>query len=321
MAKTVLVLGCGSIGRRHIKNLKALGRRVIAYDPDPKRLDWARRNLGCETISDPRRALNGKLEAAWICTPPHLHARGARPFLRHGIPCFIEKPLAHKSADARALAALGKRVGVGYMLRRVPALLWLKKNLDAGRWGKLLHLRAFAGQYLPDWRPWQDYRKSYTAKRGQGGGVLLDCSHELDLARWLAGEVRELYCRAEKLSALKISAHDTAEVVLGFKSGAMGSVHLDMISRGPRRGLELLLSEATVVWDMPTARLEIYTPRTKRWTAKRFPFKVNELYVQEAKAFLSGSRKIVSAADAVKTLTLVEAAERSARARKMVRVK
>lgn len=320
MSKTVLVLGCGSIGRRHIANLQSLGRRVVAYDPDPARLAWVRRNLGCETTNDPRR-VPGKLEAVWVCTPPHLHERGARPFLRRGIPCFVEKPIAHVRKEARALAASGRRVGVGYMLRRVPALIWIKKNLDSKRWGKLLHLRAFVGQYLPDWRPWQDYRKSYTASRVRGGGVLLDCSHELDLARWLAGEVNEVYCRAGKLSALKVSAHDTAEVVLGFKSGAMGSVHMDMISRGPRRGLELLLSEATVVWDMPSSRLKIYTPRTKRWTEKRFPFKINDLYMDEARAFLSGSRDIVSAADADKTLALIEAAERSARARKAVRVK
>lgn len=325
MKKAVLVLGCGSIGRRHIRNLRLLGRRVLAYDPDIARRDWVRRELGCETVDDPRRALDNDLEATWICTPPHRHAQGARSALARGIPCFIEKPLAHNRTDGEALAALSRRsrtrAAVGYQLRWMPALRWIKKSLEAGRWGKLLHLRAYVGQYLPDWRPWQDYRKSYTADRSQGGGVLLDCSHEIDLCRWLAGEIREAYCRAERLSTLDIAVADTAELVLGFESGAMGSVHLDMISRGPRRGLEILATEATVIWDQPSFTVRIYSAKTRRWSEKRFPFDVNELYLEETRAFLRGSREIVDAADGARTLAVVEAAERSARTHRIEEVR
>ena len=212
-------------------------------------------------------------------------------------------------------------VAVGYQMRFHPVLRWIKKGLDAGRWGKLMFLRAQLGQYLPDWRPWQDYRSSYTGKRSQGGGVLLDSSHELDLARWFAGEPRSVYCLARKLSRLQVDVEDTAALVLEHRSGAVSEVHLDMVSRGPRRSLELACSDATVVWDNPSATLSVYSAKAKRWNVQPRPFVANEIYIAETKAFLSrlagpGSGACVTAREGLLTLALVEAAARSARSRR-----
>lgn len=320
----VVVVGCGSIGRRHIGNLQTLGRRVVAFDPDPSRSEWARKNLGCETVDALERALDARPSAVWVCTPPHVHADGAAAALERRIPCFIEKPLAHDlRAATRITAAAARRktpVAVGYQLRFHPAMRWLKQAVTSGRYGRLMFLRAHVGQYLPDWRPWQDYRRSYTARRAMGGGILLDASHELDLARWLAGEAKTVYCRARKLSRLEIDVEDTAAVQLDFASGALGEVHLDMVSRAPRRGVELALEEATLLWDQPSRELRVYTARAKRWTARKYEFDFNELYVSEAAAFLRGSADSVSARDGAATLAVVAAAARSAQSNRLEKV-
>lgn len=320
---SVFVLGCGSIGRRHIANLRALGCRVTAFDPDPARAQWVRRNLGCETAASAELGLAAKPDAVWVCTPPHLHAAGAIPALRRAIPCFIEKPLAHDAASARSIIAAARgrsRVAVGYQLRAHPALRWLKKTAGSGRFGRLLILRAHVGLYLPDWRPWQDYRRSYTARRSMGGGILLDASHELDLARWIAGEASTVFCSAKKVSRLKIDVEDVAALQLGFRSGAVGEVHLDMVSRAPRRGLEVTFENGTILWDWISGELRVYTARSKRWTTKRYSFDFNKLYIEEAVAFLRSSKASVSAADGLRTLKLVEAAAESARGRRMERI-
>lgn len=320
MKRRVLVLGCGSIGRRHIGNLRKLGCEVSAYDADPSRARWARRNLGCETVDAPERALDAKPGAVWVCTPPHLHAEAARQALGRGIACFIEKPLAHSEADARAIAELARKTktpaAVGYMMRFHPALRWLKARLDERRWGRLLYLRAQVGQYLPDWRPWQDYRRSYTARRSQGGGVLRDSSHEIDLARWLGGEVAAVSCAAVKVSRLDIDVEDAAALTLSFRSGALGEVHLDMVSRPFRRNLEVACEEGSACWDQPSSTLSLYSAKTKRWTRKTFRFDANSLYLDEARAFLDGGGGLVSPADAARTMAVVAAAERSARTRR-----
>lgn len=320
MNAPVLVLGCGSIGRRHAENLRGLGRRVAAYDPDPARLAWAEKELGVRGVRCVEEGLSLSPRAVWVCTPPAHHAGPGLAALAAGAPLFIEKPLAHSLTDARRLAAAAVRArrpaAVGYQLRWHPALRWIKARLDEGAWGKLLFLRAEFGQYLPDWRPWQDFRRSYTARRELGGGILLDASHELDLVRWLAGEARTVSALAKRLS-LPVDVEDTAAMLLELRSGAMAEIHLDMVQRGLRRTMLLACEKATVELDLLAARVMLTRARGKS-VVKRFSSEHNDLYVAEARAFLRRLdgrpvNGLVSLADGVKTLELVEAARRSSR--------
>lgn len=323
MKSPILVLGCGSIGRRHAGNLKSLGRRVVAYDPDAGRRAWMARELGVETVASVAEGLALRPAAAWVCTPPAAHRSGAAAALSARVPVFVEKPLAHTLSDGRALASAARRVpaAVGYQMRWHPALRWIKRHLDSGAWGRLLFLRAEFGQYLPDWRPWQDFRRSYTARKALGGGILLDASHELDLVRWLGGEARSVSCLAKRLS-LPVDVEDTAALLLELRSGALAEVHLDMVQRGLRRGGVLACEKATVSFDLPASTVTVTTARDRSKT-RRFRFEVNALYVDEARAFLRRLRDpraggVVSPADALKTLELVEAARRSSRSGRRV---
>lgn len=320
MKPLVLVLGCGSIGRRHATNLRRLGHRVAAFDPDPARQAWAGKELDAAVVRTVDEGLALRPAAVWVCTPPVHHAAPGLAALASGAAVFLEKPLAHSLADARRLthaAARARRLAaVGYQLRWHPALRWIKARLDEGAWGKLLFLRAEFGQYLPDWRPWQDFRRSYTARRSLGGGILLDASHELDLVRWLAGEARSVSCLARTLS-LPIDVEDTASMVLELRSGAVAEVHLDMVQRGFRRGMLLACERATVELDLATARVVVTRGRGKS-SAKIFSSEPNDLYVAETRAFLrrmsgGGADGLVPLADGAKTLELVEAARRSSR--------
>ena len=313
MRGPVLVLGCGSIGRRHMTNLRHLGRRVVACDPDAARRSWVEKELRIETVDSLERGLALEPSAVWVCTPPSAHAAAALPALKARIPTFVEKPLAHDLPSGRALARAARRTpaAVGYQMRAHPALRWIKKRLDSGAWGRLLFLRAEFGQYLPDWRPWQDFRRSYTARKALGGGILLDASHELDLVRWLGGEAKSVTCLAKRLS-LPVDVEDTAALLLELRSGALAEVHLDMVQRGFRRGVLLGCEKATVEFVLPASRV-VVTKSRDDVRSKNFPFDANDLYVSETKAFLARSKESVTPADALKTLELVEAARRSSR--------
>ena len=313
----ILVLGCGSIGRRHISNLKSLGRTVVAYDTAADRRRWARENLKIETVDSVEAGLARRPAAVFVCTPPSSHAGPGLLALRAGVPMFVEKPLASGLADGKKLAATGKiPAAVGYQLRFHPALRWIKERLEKNSWGKLLFLRAEFGQYLPDWRPWQNYRRSYTARKALGGGILLDASHELDLVRWLAGEARSVFCLAKRL-ALPVDVEDTAALLMEMRSGAIAEVHLDMVQRGFRRGLLISCTRATVTFELPASRVTIVKGPGKS-VVKNFPFQSNDLYLAQTRAFLrrlgnSASDGLVSPRDALKTLDLVETARKSAR--------
>jgi len=232
-----LIAGCGSIGRRHSNNLQLLGVRQFGFcDTDETRLKQCHEEFVSEAFTDYRVALEKfKPSLVLICTPPVYHVEQALAAVEAGAHVFIEKPLSHQAAGIRRLiqeAQLRERhAQVGYNLRFHPGLRILKKLVDSGRIGRVLWLSAEAGQYLPDWRPWQNYRESYSAMRELGGGILLDGSHEMDYICWLLGRPTEVTCRAERISDLEVDVEDSAWVHLGYPDRRRAQLHLDFVQR------------------------------------------------------------------------------------------
>ncbi len=140
---------------------------------------------------------------------------------------------------------------VGYNLRFHAPLERLKQLVEDEVVGRIIWARVEAGSYLPNWRPWQDYRKSYTARRDLGGGIILDGSHELDYTTWLFGLPSELTCMAGKVSQLEVDVEDCATILLRFPSGAQVDVHIDFVQRTPARGCVLAGVEGKLLWDFP----------------------------------------------------------------------
>ena len=229
-----VVLGAGSIGRRHLANAVALGHTIAAvHDPDGARLLEAGQIAGGPAVltTSEREALAVDADAALVCSPPDVHVTQARAAVARGRHVFIEKPLSHTLDGVDALVAEATRAGravlVGCNLRFVPSLRRVKRLLDDGRIGTPLSARAHCGYYLPYWRPHTDYRRGYAAHQSTGGGIILDAIHELDYLRWLLGEPREVFCYADKVSRLEIDTEDSADILLRFDGGAVGNVHLD----------------------------------------------------------------------------------------------
>lgn len=325
----ILVIGCGSIGERHIRNLKAISAGdIIACDTDQKRLSAIGKKYKIQVCTDLRRALGKNVDAALVCTPPSTHVPIARKVVEHGAHVFIEKPLSNSLKGASELIELAKKkklvVFVGYNLRFHPGLNLVKKILDRREIGRILSARAEFGQYLPDWRPWQDYRRSYTAKRKLGGGIILDGSHELDYIRWLLGEVEKISCVAGKVSHLKVDVEDTAEITLKLRSGAIVGIHLDFVRRDYARNCELIGDRGSIVWNYPDRLVKVYSARGKRWRTFRVGGDPNEMYLQEMKHFIrcvQGREKpLVSGEEGKKTLEIALAARRAAETGKTVKI-
>ncbi|MDP6719833.1 MAG: Gfo/Idh/MocA family oxidoreductase, partial [Pirellulaceae bacterium] len=210
-----VVVGLGSIGKRHLANLRSLM-------PDAQITVW--RQHGQETsladLPDERvnvvyslaDALAAKPHAALICNPAPFHVATAKPLVDGGAHIFMEKPLSDDMAGVDQLldayAERGRVFFVAYPLRFDPALQAMRAAINAGEIGKPLSLSAEVGQYLPDWRPQQDYRKGVSARKDLGGGALLELSHELDYVRWLMGDVASVSSRLTKQSNLEIDVED-----------------------------------------------------------------------------------------------------------------
>ncbi|MFN2628959.1 MAG: Gfo/Idh/MocA family protein [Gaiellaceae bacterium] len=232
MSLRVFVVGLGSSGRRHLRNLQGLG--VTA---DGGRLEaagaWA-------------------ADAIVVASPTSDHLTTIRWAIERGIHMYVEKPLAPSSDGVAAALHDAERAGltlaVGYNLRSHPALEAIRAAVEDGRVGRLVSVRAEVGHYLPDWHPDEDYRDSYAAKRALGGGALLTLSHELDFVRWIAGEVVECHGIAARVSSLELDVDDVADVVLRHAGGTLSSVHMDVLDREYNRRSRWVGEDATIAW-------------------------------------------------------------------------
>jgi predicted dehydrogenase len=147
---------------------------------------------------------------------------------------------------------------VGFHFRFHPVLNQVKALLESGQLGKPLSARAHWGEYLPDWHPWEDYRRSYAARAELGGGVVNTLSHPLDYLRWLLGEVESVSAWTGKLSELELDVEDHADILLHFSAGEAASVHLDYYQRPPSHTLEITCEGGRICWDNASGEARVF---------------------------------------------------------------
>ena len=287
----ILVVGCGSIGERHIRNLIDISsHNIIAFDTSKERLDVMKELFNVETCDNIERCFDCDIDAVIICTPPNTHIQVAEQAIAHGAHVFIEKPISDRLDGLDKLienAANNKKIIlVGYCFRFSEGLKMVKSLIDSGKLGKILSVKAEFGQYLPDWRPWQNYKQSYTAKKELGGGIILDGSHEIDYLYWLVGDVREVFCFADKISALEVETEDTAEILLRFLNGAIGEIHLDFTQRAYSRNCKMIGEMGTLIWDFGEQTVRFYSANSKEWETYDVDADANFMYIEEMKHFL-----------------------------------
>ncbi len=325
----ILVVGCGSIGRRHIKNLLSLGHAVAGVDLSDEYRKWVEENLKVGTYGDMAAAIKSeKPIACFVCTPPSSHITIAQTAIENGLHVFIEKPISSSLGGVDELIKTSKkknlRIAVGYNLRFSKGVMKLKELVDSGAIGKPLYARMVVGQYLPDWRPWQDYKASYTAKKSLGGGIILDGSHEIDYARWLLGDAAKVTCVAKKISSLDVETEDTADIIYEFKNGAIANIHLVFVRRDYKRGCELVGEGGSLdfIFGESISWFDGETKERKTFDVKEDH---NETYVRETNDFIEainkGREPRITAEEGKKSLVLALEAKRAAEEGKTIRVK
>lgn len=217
---------------------------------------------------------------------------------------FCEKPLFEKHYD---LLHMNNQVYVGYVLRFHPVLQKMKSLLDGQ---KVLTANIACGSYLPSWRSNIDYRNSYSAKKAEGGGVLLDLSHELDYCAWLSGNFLELKSFQAKVSDLEIDSDDLVSLVGKTDQQAIVNLVIDYFSQSAHRLIRINTNAFTLEADLIKNDLvksnlnsekEIYSfPALQR--NDLFQAMHHEILFKESKEFVCTVNQGLSIMQTIKTI-------------------
>jgi predicted dehydrogenase len=291
-----LLAGLGSIGRRHLANLVALGERdIILYRSRLGTLpDSELAGFPVETNLD--AALAHRPDAVIISNPTSLHLDVAIPAAEAGCHLLLEKPVSHSLDRIEELRSAVQRGGgqvlVGFQFRFHPTLRMVARLLAEGAIGRPVFARSHWGEYLPNWHPWEDYRQGYSARADLGGGVVLTLCHPLDYLGWLLGKPELAWAYTDRLGDLDIPVEDIAEIGLRFPTGAVGSVHLNYLQQPATHCLEIIGAHGTLRWNNADGSLAVYRAGHAAWETHLPPegFGRNDLFLEEMRHFVAVAR-------------------------------
>ena len=288
-----LIIGCGSIGRRHLINVLTIGHKALIYNRGKERRLAVQKEFDVPVYADLHEMLEMEdADAAIIATPNHIHIQHALMAARKGLNLFIEKPLSNSIKGIKEFKreiqnkGLLTHIGCNMRFHFGPALI--KKKLEEGILGRPLWAGYWAGMHLPDWHPWEDYRQMYSANKEYGGGAVLDFIHELDMALWFFPGPKRVAAMTARSEWLEIDTEDIVDIVLGYQNGFQVNIHLDYLQKPYQRGIRVVGTEGWANWDLGKKGVEIYDYKTGETEWYPYPegYDHNTMFMEQMKYFI-----------------------------------
>lgn len=239
MSSNVLVVGYGSIGKKHASAFTKLNCRVAVVSEHSK--EWP---LNFQSLDEAFELFTA--DYVIIASKTSDHKKHLNKVLGLGFQgkVLVEKPLFQHSEIENPKHA---DIFVGYNLRFHPCITFLRNELKENQ---AVSVTSYCGQFLPEWRPGTDYRECYSAKKNQGGGVLRDLSHELDIFLLLFGSPIDVYAVTKKMSSLEIDCEDNCSALMMMDTGSVVLFNLNYMDRNKRRFLIINSNENTYEVDL-----------------------------------------------------------------------
>lgn len=331
MARHILILGAGSVGKRHARNLKAEGCDISIMDTrEDRRVETAAELPVRGGYGSVEEALaQGGFDGVVIASPPSAHVAQVLASLERKLPIFLEKPVSPSLESARplsaALAATRVPLVLGYTWRWWPPVEEVRELLAQRAVGNLRHVRFLLSAHLADWHPWERYQDFFMASKAMGGGALLDESHWTDLMLFFFGMPKDVFARVEKISDLEIDTDDNVDLLFSY-DGFRVSMHLDLFGRPHQKSITFSGENGTMVWSENPNRITIEHGATATGSEDRnFNYQRNDMFVGAIREFLSLISGEISAArctlqDGFNVLKILEAARLSSAEGRIVRL-
>ena len=249
----VLIIGLGSIGRKHVVALNQLDPNIEIYALRSR----AAVNTYLNVINIYEINDISEISFAIISNPTSEHKKTIEMLIGYDIPMFIEKPICSDLDIENLVSTIGTKKIQTYIacnLRFLDCIKFVKNRLHNDENKKLNEVNVYCGSYLPDWRAEVDFKETYSARPELGGGVHIDLIHELDYIYWLFGNPNKTFRNFSSQSSLNISSFDYANYILDF-DGFCTSVVLNYYRRDAKRNLELVFEDETWNVDLLTNQI------------------------------------------------------------------
>lgn len=259
----ILVIGAGSMGRRRLRDLNYLNQgAVLLLEPMPERCEQVASAFGVPGYDGLDAAMEQRPDALVVSTPPALHELYVRRGLRQSLHVFAEVPFVFDHDALKEVVANRNEkslLAVSHTIRYYPPYRLIHDLLVRGVVGRPLYLEYSLGNYLPDWHPYEDYRKFYARDQKLGGAGMDMLLHELSAIHWWLGGSTKVLARFTKVSSLEIAGPDTHDMLISFASGAVGFFHHDVIERGTLgRHIRIVAEEGTIEWHQNQSSVRVY---------------------------------------------------------------
>lgn len=336
----ILVIGCGSIGERHLHNLRYLGMKKIAIsDINKKKISELSSKYKIKKFDDINSALEFEPDVSLICTHPNSHASIAKACIEMNSHVFIEKPISINEQGIEKILQRAKikqlKIAVGYNNRFEKGLKVVKKKITESEIGQPHAISVQFGNNIKFWRPGTDFKNHYILKKG--GGIVLDDSHEYDYVRWLLNdEVYSVYAQTQKMTSIKTETESIAAFILKFKKGVIASFMIDYVRPQYERSCQIIGEKGDIKWQYQPQKSSwknynsssmskvITNHINKKRKIRNFRSKSNDMYVEEIQDFLNSvimnTEPTVNGWEGLKTLQIGRAILKSAKENKVILV-
>ena len=332
MIKRLLIVGYGSIGKRHARlarNLFPYAKIIILRHKVSKRIKYQYADHCVTNLND---AIKFKPQIAVIANPASQHVNVAYPLAKLGVHLLIEKPISNSTRDVMKLVNICKLkksiLTVGYNLRFLESLNKFREILKKNKVGKILSIRSEVGSYFPSWRLESDYKKSVSAIKKLGGGVLLELSHDIDYLVWLFGNVKWVSSTIHRQSDLKIDTEDIAHITLCLSGkyknkNIIANLNMDFCRHDSTRFCKVIGKLGTLHWNAIDGKIKLFKKGAKQWnTIYKNQVHRDSTYISEWKHFINciknNKKPIVTGKDGLKVIKIIEAIKKSSKTSSIV---
>lgn len=294
----ILQIGLGSMGKRRVRNLAALGLKdIVGFDFREDRREEAHEKYGIKTITDINDDAVWGVDAFIISTPPDKHLEYMQLAVNNGRPAFVEASVIKEGLGEIVRTAKEKNVLIApsCTFRFHAGIKTIKNIVQSGKYGKLCNFVYYMGQYLPDWHPWESIKDFYAGKRNTSAGREM-VPFELTWILDITGYPHDVFGFYGKTHDMGVDIDDTYSVNLKFKD-FIGTLTVDVVSRFATRSLFLNLEKAHIRWNWEEKVIKLYEADNKRWIHYHEPAGqatsdynaniVEDMYIEEMRAFIA----------------------------------